>query len=199
MRRRPAPQQKRTHTHTHTQYPTMHRNDLYSPCMCVSIHASRERNTRVYDYPQSILTDICGYKYTQKACTQRDRDTLLFTLSIVYEPALICNALIHAHIPTTVSKETYYSVKRDLLQCQKRPTTMSKETYYSVKRDLLQCQKTYLLCMYVIKHRINTFIHSNIPMQITCSTSTHLYLCALQYNVCYKLLHKYTHMLTHKG
>ena len=34
-----------------------------------------------------------------------------------------------------VSKETYYNVKRDLLQCQKRPTTMSKETYYSVKRD----------------------------------------------------------------
>jgi hypothetical protein len=29
-------------------------------------------------------------------------------------------------------------VKRDLLQCQKRPTTVSKETYYSVKRDLLQ-------------------------------------------------------------
>jgi len=29
-------------------------------------------------------------------------------------------------------------VKRDLLQCQKRPTTVSKETYYSVKRDL-QC------------------------------------------------------------
>ena len=40
-----------------------------------------------------------------------------------------------------VSKETYYSVKRDLLQCQKRPATVSKETYYSVKRDLLQCQK----------------------------------------------------------
>jgi hypothetical protein len=36
-----------------------------------------------------------------------------------------------------VSKETYYSVKRDLLQCQKRPTTVSKETYYSIKRDLL--------------------------------------------------------------
>ena len=43
--------------------------------------------------------------------------------------------------PTTVSKETYYSVKRDPLQCQKRPTTVSKETYYSVKRDQLQCQK----------------------------------------------------------
>ncbi len=28
------------------------------------------------------------------------------------------------------------SVKRDLLQCQKRPITVSKETYYSVKRDL---------------------------------------------------------------
>jgi hypothetical protein len=33
--------------------------------------------------------------------------------------------------------ETYFSVKRDLLQCQKRPITVSKETYYSVKRDLL--------------------------------------------------------------
>jgi ribosomal protein S27AE len=40
-----------------------------------------------------------------------------------------------------LSKETYYSVKRDLVQCQKRPITVSKETYYSVKRDLLQCQK----------------------------------------------------------
>jgi len=54
-----------------------------------------------------------------------------------------------------VSKETYYSVKRDLLQgqkrppseavwpdralclqCKKRPTIGSKETYYRVKRDL---------------------------------------------------------------
>ena len=43
--------------------------------------------------------------------------------------------------PVTVSKETYYNVKRDLLQCQQRPITMSKETYYIVKRDLLHCQK----------------------------------------------------------
>jgi hypothetical protein len=61
-------------------------------------------------------------------------------------------------LPITLSKETYYSVNRDLLQCQKRPITVSKETYYllhcqkrpitvsketyySVKRDLLQCQQ----------------------------------------------------------
>jgi len=44
-------------------------------------------------------------------------------------------------IAESVSKETSYSVKRDLLQCQKKPITVSKETYYSVKRDLLQCQK----------------------------------------------------------
>ena len=37
--------------------------------------------------------------------------------------------------PTTVSKETYYSVKRDLLQCQKRPTTVSKETCEMVAKD----------------------------------------------------------------
>ena len=45
-------------------------------------------------------------------------------------------------------KETYYSVKRELLEGQMRPTlwrllratsppTVSKETYYSVKRDRL--------------------------------------------------------------
>jgi hypothetical protein len=28
--------------------------------------------------------------------------------------------------------------------CQKRPITVSKETYYSVKRDLLQCQKRHI-------------------------------------------------------
>jgi len=40
---------------------------------------------------------------------------------------------VSVSVCATVSKETYYSVKRDLLQCQKRPT--------GVKRDLLQCQK----------------------------------------------------------
>jgi hypothetical protein len=40
-----------------------------------------------------------------------------------------------------VNQKRPISVKRDLLQCQKRPITVSKETYYSVKRDLLQCQK----------------------------------------------------------
>jgi len=59
--------------------------------------------------------------------------------------------------PTTVSKETYYSVKRDLLQCQKRPTTVSKETYYSVKRDLLQCQKV---------HRRNQGLGLHSPFQL---------------------------------
>jgi hypothetical protein len=29
----------------------------------------------------------------------------------------------------------------EVWKCQKRPATVSKETYYSVKRDLLQCQK----------------------------------------------------------
>jgi len=31
--------------------------------------------------------------------------------------------------------------RNHLPQCQKRPTTVSKETYYNVKRDLLQCPK----------------------------------------------------------
>jgi len=39
--------------------------------------------------------------------------------------AIACSRSLYS----IVSKETYYSVKRDLLQCQKRPTTVSKETY----------------------------------------------------------------------
>jgi hypothetical protein len=73
-----------------------------------------------------------------------------------------------------MSKETYYNVKRDLLQCQKRPVTgsksfvlydclkrpitMSKETYYNVKRDLLQCQKRPITwaCRYILWTRKST-------------------------------------------
>ena len=62
---------------------------------------------------------------------------------------------------TTVSKETYYSVKRDLLhvcvhacidevyvqllQCQKRPTTVSKETYMCV------CTRVSVRCMCIVQ------------------------------------------------
>ena len=41
--------------------------------------------------------------------------------------------------PTTGSKEAYYRVKRGLLEWEKRPTRISKETYSSVERDLLEC------------------------------------------------------------
>ena len=63
-----------------------------------------------------------------------------------------CLPLQYQKRPITVSKETNYSVKRDLLQCQKRASLppaslpaclpaclpalkVSKETYYSVKRE----------------------------------------------------------------
>ena len=64
------------------------------------------------------------------------------------------------------SKETYYSVKRDLLQCQKRPdashgcshiqkrlVTVSKETYYSVKRDLIHHG-----CSHIQKRPITVYV-----------------------------------------
>jgi hypothetical protein len=61
------------------------------------------------------------------------RSYLYHTLLASLLPRGLCTSLNRCQM----SKETYYSVKRDLLQCQKRPTTVSKETYYSVKRDLL--------------------------------------------------------------
>ena len=49
---------------------------------------------------------------------------------------------IHTYIHTYVRIHTCISVfasQKCSIQCQKRPITGSKETYYSVKRDLLQC------------------------------------------------------------
>jgi hypothetical protein len=71
---------------------------------------------------------------------------MFFIFSFIFARSLVIDGVDSLH---------HYSVKRDLLQCQKRPTTVSKETYYrsvvidgvdslhhySVKRDLLQGQK----------------------------------------------------------
>ena len=57
----------------------------------------------------------------------------------------------------SISKETYYSVKRDLLQRQKRPTTASKDAAHLThvrKRDLLQCQKRPTKETYSVKRDI---------------------------------------------
>ena len=72
--------------------------------------------------------------------------TNIYYLIYVCTPTYIleCNPGCSQKSILKVSKETYYSVKRDILQCQKRPITVSKETYYRVKRDLLQCQKSIL-------------------------------------------------------
>ncbi len=40
-------------------------------------------------------------------------------------------------------------VKRDLLQCQKRPTTVSKETYYSVKVGVLRALTYIYIYIYI--------------------------------------------------
>jgi hypothetical protein len=66
-------------------------------------------------------------------------------LSVCVSDCHCLSVSVYLPLPTTVSKETYYSVKRDLLQCQKRPTTchcLSVSVYlplriYLCKRDLL--------------------------------------------------------------
>ena len=40
----------------------------------------------------------------------------------------ICSSITCQNRPNTVSKETEYSVKLDLIHCQNRPNTVSKET-----------------------------------------------------------------------
>ncbi len=86
-----------------------------------------------------VLTYMHTYMHTcMHTSTQTHMHTYILTHMYTY-----IHTNTHAYIQTFnrtcrhLSKETYYSVKRDPLQCQKRPTTVSKETYYSVKRDLL--------------------------------------------------------------
>jgi hypothetical protein len=118
---------------------------------CVAVERGRTR-LDLYTAGARGRERARAYVHAFTSCTPRQ---LLYVLNIFldcqYNTSLtlllicMCMHLHHVHIdnycshtcqkrPTTVSKETYYSVKRDLLQCQKRPTTVSKETYYSVKR-----------------------------------------------------------------
>ena len=64
----------------------------------------------------------------------------------------------------------------DLLQCQKRPITVSKETCYSVKRDLLQCQRDLLQCLLCMGH-VYQHTHTHTSTSIHTHTHTHVYLC----------------------
>jgi len=116
---------------------------------CVAVERGRTR-LDLYTAGARGRERARAYVHAFTSCTPRQ---LLYVLNIFldcqYNTSLtlllicMCMHLHHVHIdnycshtcqkrPTTVSKETYYSVKRDLLQCQKRPTTVSKETYYSV-------------------------------------------------------------------
>jgi len=65
---------------------------------------------------------------------------MFFIFSFIFARSLVIDGVDSLH---------HYSVKRDLLQCQKRPTTVSKETYYrSVVIDgvdsLHHCSKSSL-------------------------------------------------------
>ena len=62
--------------------------------------------------------------------------TLTHTSGMIEWVGLFCHTS-----RSSLSKETYSYVKRDLFLCQKRLIPMSKETYSYVKRDLFLCQK----------------------------------------------------------
>jgi hypothetical protein len=100
-----------THTHTYTHTHTHTHTHMYSH------RVPRRRNSQyiyVYTHRPDAYTHICIYLYIVPGCRNA---RILNTYIHMFSPIL--NTYIH----TTVSKETYYSVKRDLLQCQKRPST----------------------------------------------------------------------------
>jgi len=78
-------------------------------CMCVCVSVCL------------VCVRVCDSLYVRVVCV----DVFCVWMLVEDRCAWLCECQKR---PTTVSKETYYSVKRDLLQCQKRPTTVSKET-----------------------------------------------------------------------
>ena len=115
--------------------------------------------------------------------------------------------------PSTVSKETQYSVKRDLVQCQKRPSTVSKETQTfargscararflsleanSVKRDLLQCQKrpTLLRALSLCLRKLHTH---TLTQQGDMCIHTHTLSLSLYLSISHTHVHTHTHTHTH--
>jgi|LauGreSuBDMM15SN_2_FD.fasta_scaffold435609_1 hypothetical protein len=83
------------------------------------------------------------HSHTQSYCYTHDTHTCKHTCYYTHAHA---HAHIYTHIHTfkhiyTLTKRAH-GVKRDLLQRQKRPNIVSKETYYSVKREILYIGET---------------------------------------------------------
>ena len=98
--------------------------------LCEALYVHRKKKTR------KKKKTFAQHAYFARSCMS------CTSTSTPGSPALISSrgpapALDAVCVYAQVSKETYYTGKRDLLHRQKRPTTQAKETYYTGKRDLL--------------------------------------------------------------
>jgi len=82
---------------------------------------------------------------------------------------------------------TYHSVKRDLLQCQKRPTTVSKETYLKRMRGYMWT--------YIFSYNIYINIGTASVFRKGCE-DTGTYVCMSDVDLC-MYVHTHTHTQTH--
>jgi hypothetical protein len=70
--------------------------------------------------------------------------------------------------------------RRSNRECQKRPTIVSKETYYSVKRDLLQCQEKQRRSNregFEYRARAHTYMHTHICIYVKTCVRAFAFLC----------------------
>jgi hypothetical protein len=102
--------------HTHTH---THTHNSLNQLLSLSLSLSREK----------CILHI--YVHTERQHTERQTNTQTH----------IKRSCKHAHLPISHTS----SVKRDLLQCQKRPITVSKETYH------WQVIRTYIGAIYAHK------------------------------------------------
>jgi hypothetical protein len=149
----------RTHTHTHKHTHTHTHTHLCVYSTCVSYKDVYHTHTYIHAYLSiDLCVCVCVYTYISTGIY------VWHTGAEEEGSRLQCQKR-----PTTVSKETYYSVKRDLLQCQKRPTTVSKETYYSVEKEDEGSSRLHLtLCIHVRYITVHMYVIQQVQNMYTC-------------------------------
>jgi hypothetical protein len=109
-----------TYVSTNARTWFLHLCFMYARILYIHVYIFTLIHTRIYIYYTLKHTRIYIYMHTH--------NTYVLTLHRLVNAGENLTTMRQKR-PTTASKETYYSVKRDMLQRQKRPT---REPYYHV-------------------------------------------------------------------
>ena len=111
--------------------------------------------TYIYIY---IYNYICSESATERERERGERECVCIVYIIYIHIHIHVHVYTQTYINSHVLTQLLLPVQIHLpLQCQKRPITMSKETYYSVKRDHLLTQLLLPVQIHLLNHALRFF------------------------------------------